>query len=125
MPDHDATDHVLGADAVVDLTVAAPPTSSAELRAEVDRMVAEVVAATRRISPMLRDATALLAQVDRMVCDYADAGSAGSVDDRYWSAARSVGHDRLFDALQHLSVLADAYSVVQDRHLAAAEVPVG
>jgi len=108
-----------GPEHVIDLTVVAP-LSSVELRAEVDRMVAEVVAATRRVAPLLKDATALLAQVDRMVVDYATAEGPGDVDERYWTASRSTGHDQLFDALQSLSALSDAYMVVQERHSAAA-----
>jgi len=124
MPDHDKTGAAEQQSRVVDLTDAAPP-SSAELRSDVDLMVAEVEAATRRIAPLLRDATALLAQVDRMVCDFATADGPDRVDDRYWSAVRSSGHDHLFDALQQLSVLADAYVVVHDRHAAVHEVAVG
>ena len=109
---------------VIDLTVVAP-LSSVELRAEVDRMVAEVIAATRRVAPLLKDATALLAQVDRMVIDYACSGGDGAVDERYWAASRSTGHDQLFDALQALSVLSDAYVVTNDRHPVAVSVPAG
>ena len=109
---------------VIDLTVASPPISS-ELRAEVDRMVAEVVAATRRVAPLLKDATALLAQLDRMVVDAATADGPGDVDERYWTASRASGHDQLFDALQGLSVLSDAYVVVHDRHAPADQVAVG
>ena len=121
MPDHDETNALDQHGEVVDLTDATP-TSSAELRSEVDLMVAEVDAATRRIAPLLRDATALLAQVDRMVCDFASAGDPDRVDERYWAAVQSSGHEHLFDALQQLSVLADAYVVVHDRHTAAQEV---
>ena len=109
---------------VIDLTVASPPISS-ELRAEVDRMVAEVVAATRRVAPLLKDATALLAQLDRMVVDAATADGPGDVDERYLTASRASGHDQLFDALQGLSVLSDAYVVVHDRHAPADQVAVG
>ena len=119
MPDRDET---LPADTsrdVVDLTSPAPPTS-AQLRDEVDQMVAEVVAATRRVAPLLADARALLAQVDRMVVDHAAAHGPGDVDERYLSASRATGHDQLFDALQALSAMSDAYVVVHDRHQAAA-----
>ena len=118
MPDRDETVPGDVPQDVIDLTVATAP-SSAELRAEVDQMVAEVVATTRRVAPLLADATALLAQLDRMVAD-----GPGDVDERYLSASRSTGHDQLFDALQALSALADAYVVVHDRHQAAAPVGV-
>ena len=123
MPDRDETVPGDVPQDVIDLTVATAP-SSAELRAEVDQMVAEVVATTRRVAPLLADATALLAQLDRMVVDYATADGPGDVDERYLSASRSTGHDQLFDALQALSALADAYVVVHDRHQAAAPVGV-
>lgn len=108
----------------IDLRAEAPPTST-ELRDDVDRMVAEVVAATRRVAPLLKDATSLLAQLDRMVLDYASAEGPGDVGERYWTASRATGHDRLFDALQSLSALADAYVVVHDRHPADATAAVG
>jgi hypothetical protein len=113
-----------GPEHVIDLTAALPP-SSADLRTEVEQMVAEVQAATRRLAPLLRDATSLLAQVDHMVCDYATGGGPEEVDDRYWAAVRSTGHDQLFDALQALSAMADAYVVVHDRHQAVAPAGVG
>lgn len=119
MADRDTTSSADTAAEVIDLT-AAPSPSSAELRDEVDRMVAEVAAATRRVAPLLREAVLLLGQVDRMVVDYAAAEGSGDVDERYWTASTSTGHDQLFDALQELSVLSDAYMVVQERHAAAA-----
>lgn len=124
MADRDDTSSSEGAPALIDLTVA-PPLNSAELRGEVDRMVAEVAAATRRVAPLLREAASLLGQVDRMVVDYATAEGPGDADERYWTASRSTGHDQLFDALQALSVMADAYTVVQERHAAAAPAAVG
>jgi len=123
MPDHDETSAPDQHVEVVDLTDVTPA-SSTELRSDVDLMVAEVEAATRRIAPLLRDATALLAQVDRMVCDYAAAGGPDRVDERYWAAVQSSGHEHLFDALQQLSVLADAYVVVDDHHPAVQEATV-
>ena len=122
MPDRDETVSDDEPNAVIDLTFGAPP-SSAALRDEVDGMVAEVAAATRRVAPLLAEATALLAQLDRMVVDYAVAEGPGDVDERYLWASRSTGHDQLFDALQALSASADAYVVVHDRHQAS--VPAG
>ena len=124
MADRDDTGSAEGEPALIDLTDA-PTLNSAELRDEVDRMVAEVAAATRRVAPLLREAAMLLGQVDRMVVDYATTEGPGDVDERYWTASRSTGHDQLFDALQALSVLSDAYTVVQERHAAAAPAAVG
>ena len=107
-------------DHVIDLT-GVP--ASAELRADVEQMVDEVHAAARRVAPLLRDATSLLAQVDRMVCDYADADGPGSYAERLERASRATGHDQLFDALQALSLAADAYVAVADRQLLPAAVP--
>ena len=113
--------HDAQAGPVIDLT--GLPTS-VELRSEVDQMAAEVSAVTRRLAPLLRDATSLLAQVDRMVCDYAGSDGPGDYDERLERASRATGHDQLFDALQALSLAADAYVAVADRHVRPAAVPM-
>ena len=111
---------------VIDLT-GVP--ASVELRADVEHMAAEVESVTRRLAPLLRDATSLLAQVDRMVCDYAGSDGPGDYEERLERASRATGHDQLFDALQALSVAADAYVAVADRrpagHHVQVEVPGG